>query len=39
MQNNLFSRKNLEDTLKNYQILEIENKIEVLQKWVREIKN
>ena len=39
MQNNLFSRKNLEDTLKNYQIPEIENKIEVLQKWVREIKN
>lgn len=29
----------MEDTLKNYQIPEIENKIEVLQKWVREIKN
>lgn len=39
MQNNLFSRKNLEDTLKNYQIPGIENKIEILQKWVREIKN
>ena len=29
----------MEDTLKNYKIPEIENKIEVLQKWVREIKN